>query len=56
MYLIQILLPQYNNEGRLIDPQKFQNVKQKLTETFGGVTSNIRAPADRFWKDEDNKL
>lgn len=44
MHLIQLLLPLHNNEGRGFPPNYFNQVREDLTERFGGVTAFIRAP------------
>lgn len=55
MYLIQLLLPLFNNEGKPFPKKDFEEVGKTLTETFGGMTSYIRAPAKGFWKDDENE-
>ena len=39
MYLVQLLLPRYDDE-----------VSRELTERFGGMTAYARAPAKGEWK------
>ena len=46
MYLIQLLLPSYDNAGRPFPPAKLNRVKTELTRSFGGVTMFKRAPAE----------
>jgi hypothetical protein len=51
MYLIQVLLPLYDNEGTLFPWSHFEQVRTELTEHFGGLTAYTRAPAEGLWKD-----
>ena len=51
MYLIQILLPLYDNAGRPIPQQEFEQVRDELTESFGGITTYVRSPAEGLWKE-----
>ena len=50
MYLVQILLPLYDNEGRAFDAREFVQLRSELTDRFGGVTAYTRAPARGLWK------
>ncbi|MCB5203724.1 hypothetical protein LH464_14690 [Neorhizobium sp. T786] len=43
-YLIEILLPVGNDAQPVLT-----DVRAKLTETFGGVTMHINAPAEGLW-------
>ena len=56
MYLIQILLPLYDNDGKLFSSNYYDHIKQELTEVFGGITMHTRAPAKGLWKDEDKTI
>jgi hypothetical protein len=51
MYLIQLFLPLYDENGSAISDQDFAAVRDQLTEKFGGITTYSRAPAKGFWKD-----
>ena len=51
MYLIQILLPLYDNEGRAFDRQSHDRVRDELTKKFGGVTAFRSSPAEGVWKE-----
>lgn len=55
MYLIQILLPLYTNQGEKFENYMYINVKEELTQIFGGVTMYTRSPATGLWK-EDGKI
>ena len=49
MYLVQILLPTADNEGRPFDDELLADVQRTLTDKFGGVTAHLRAPAKGVW-------
>jgi hypothetical protein len=51
MYLVQLLLPLYDNEKRPFGQEYLDRVRAELTEEFSGVTSFRRAPAEGVWKD-----
>jgi hypothetical protein len=55
MHLLQILLPLYDNQGRAIAREQFHEVRQELTERFGGLTVYSRAPAEGLWKDDSQQ-
>ena len=46
MYLIQLLLPLYDNAGRRFSQAKLDRVKTLLTRSFGGITMYRRSPAE----------
>src|SRR4051794_15648669 len=50
MYLFQILLPLYDNQGQPLPPRLFRAVAGELTQGFGGLTAYTRTPAQGFWK------
>jgi hypothetical protein len=50
MYLIQILLPLEDGEGRPFPSRQYDDLAQQLTDRFGGVTSFTRSPAEGRWK------
>ena len=52
MYLVQILLPVYDNEGQAFDALEYVRLRQELADAFGGVTAYTRAPARGVWKDD----
>jgi hypothetical protein len=43
MYLIEILLPVRDNEGRPFAATSYQSLRDELTEHYGGVTAFTRA-------------
>jgi len=52
MYLVQILLPLYDNEGHAFEPVDYAQLRSELADRFGGVTAYTRAPARGVWKDD----
>lgn len=55
-FLVQILLPVYDNEGRTLGAELFGGVRAELTERFGGLTAHMRAPAKGLWKTDDGEV
>ncbi|MGK9067372.1 hypothetical protein [Stutzerimonas chloritidismutans] len=53
MYLIQLLLPLYDNTGEALPKALFGDVRDELVQRFGGLTAHARAPVDGLWC-EDN--
>lgn len=51
MYLVQMLLPLYDNEGRRFPRIDYDRVRDELTEQFGGITAYVRSPAEGLWKE-----
>ena len=49
MFLVEILLPLYDNEGRAFGAAEFDRVRDELAARFGGVTAFRRAPAEGVW-------
>ena len=54
MHLVQLLLPLYDNHGNRFPERDFADVRETLTERFGGVTAYHRAPAEGLWKEDDD--
>jgi hypothetical protein len=52
MYLVQILLPVYDNDGHAFDAREYVQLRSELAEHFGGITAYTRAPARGVWKDD----
>ena len=50
-YLVQLLLPLYDNAGRAFPAAHFATVRDELTAQFGGLTTYSRAPAQGLWQD-----
>jgi hypothetical protein len=51
MYLVQLLLPLYDNAGVRFRPALYNEVRAELVERFGGITAFSRAPAHGLWQD-----
>ena len=49
MYLTQMLLPLYDGRGRRISRARFAEIRETLTQRFGGVTAYMQAPAEGRW-------
>jgi hypothetical protein len=52
MHLVQLLLPLHDNAGRAFAGTVYVQVRNELTERFGGVTAYQRSPAVGLWKDD----
>ncbi len=52
MYLVQILLPVYDNEGHAFEANEYVRLRAELADRFGGVTAYTRAPARGVWRDD----
>jgi hypothetical protein len=52
VYLVQILLPLYDNDGHAFEAREYVELRTELADHFGGVTAYTRAPARGVWKDE----
>ena len=50
MYLVQLLLPVYDNANTRFPRETFDHVRQELTDRFGGVTAFLRSPGEGFWR------
>jgi hypothetical protein len=48
-YLVQVLLPVYDNAGNHIPTDHYKEIRVKLTDLFGGLTAYTRAPAEGLW-------
>ncbi len=55
-YLVQMLLPVYDNAGAAIDGDLYVRTRLELTEQFGGMTAHMRAPARGLLKIENGEL
>jgi hypothetical protein len=56
MHLVQLLLPRCHNSGERIPAARFVEVREELTERFGGFTAYTRSPAEGAWKDDDGSV
>lgn len=48
-YLVQVLLPVYDNAGARFPTHHYDEVRARLTDVFGGLTAFTRAPAEGLW-------
>jgi hypothetical protein len=51
MHLVEILLPLRDRDGKPFPGDVYDSLAQRLVDTFGGVTSFVRAPAEGRWHD-----
>ena len=56
MFLVQVLLPLYDNDGHRFPDAQFAGVRRELTDRFGGATAYTRAPAEGTWEDADGRI
>ena len=52
MFLVELLLPLYDNEGRAFGAGAFDRVRDELAARFGGVTAFRRAPGEGLWAED----
>ena len=52
MYVVEILLPLYGNDGQPFGAGMFVEVRKELVDRFGGLTAFTRSPAEGLWADE----
>ena len=55
-WLIQILLPLFDNDGRRFGEEPFTRTRGELLERFGGLTAHQRAPAKGLWKTDEGEV
>jgi hypothetical protein len=56
MYLIQLLLPLYDNDKQAFPRDDFDEVRKQLADKFGGVTAFQRSPAVGLWKEDGDSV
>ena len=56
MFLVQLLLPLFDNAGRRLPHERFAQVRDELTDRYGGVTAYLRAPAQGTWKEDTGEV
>ena len=52
MFLVQLLLPLYDNDQQALPRSLFRTVSEELIERFGGLTTYSRAPANGYWRED----
>ena len=50
-HLVEILLPLTDTSGKDFPAAYYDDLAKELVANFGGVTSFLRAPAERRWHD-----
>lgn len=55
-HLVQLLIPEFDNEGHPLDPAPFAETRRELMERFGGLTAYTRAPAQGVWRSDDGRV
>lgn len=53
IHLVQLLLPLYDNAGRVFAAAHYTAIRDELTERFGGLTAYSRAPAQGLWQEPE---
>lgn len=56
MRLVQIFFPLYDNAGHPFSRILLDQVRQELTDIFGGVTLYLRSPAVGAWEKESGDV
>jgi hypothetical protein len=51
MYLVQLLLPLKDHDGKPFPRSLYRSIRETLTDRFGGMTAYSRAPAEGIWDD-----
>jgi hypothetical protein len=56
VFLVEFLLPVFDNDGTHFPKEEFERVRRELTERFGGVTAFMQSPAMGLWEDETGQV
>jgi hypothetical protein len=56
LFLVQLIVPVYDNTGEHFAPSDFTRIRRELTERFGGATAYTRAPAEGTWEDDQGRI
>jgi hypothetical protein len=56
MHLVQLLLPLHDNHKQAFPTAYFNEVREDLTNRFGGVTAFVRSPAVGLWKQNSDDI
>lgn len=51
MFLVQLLLPLKDQDGKPFPRSLYRGIREVLTERYGGMTAYSRAPAEGIWDD-----
>jgi hypothetical protein len=51
MYLVQLLLPLKDQDGKPFPRSLYRAIREELTDRYGGLTAYSRAPAEGIWDD-----
>jgi hypothetical protein len=55
MYLVQLLIPLFDNHGHAFEASDYVRLRSELADRFGGVTAYTRAPARGVWKGDSGE-
>jgi hypothetical protein len=55
MYLVQLLLPLYDNDGMPFSRNVYLQVRDELVQRFGGMTAYTQAPASGLWQENGER-
>lgn len=55
-YMVQLLLPIYDNEGKPLPRRLFRAVNKTMIRKFGGLTAYTQSPATGLWENERNNV
>ena len=56
MFLVQLLLPLYDDSGQRLPHALFGQLRTELTQRYGGMTAFFRSPAQGTWKAESGAV
>jgi hypothetical protein len=56
MFLVEFLLPVFDNDGTHFPKEAFERVRRELTERYGGVTAFMQSPAMGLWEDASGQV
>lgn len=56
MFLVQMLLPLYDPTGQKFPHAQFSEVREELTQRFGGMTAYLRSPAEGTWREPGGSI
>ena len=56
MFLVEFLLPTFDNHGQRFGKGECERVRREWTEKFGGVTAFIQSPAAGLWEDQHGQV